>query len=550
MVAMWEGHSFSKNWRDAVWSQLDQKWDLIVIGGGITGAGILREAVRAGLRTLLVEQKDFASGTSSRSSKLVHGGLRYLKNGQVRLTMESVHERELLLHERRGLVTQLGFLLADYDGDAIPGWVFGAGLVAYDLLALQWGHRHYDAYDMHDLCPALRTEGLQGGYRYFDAQTDDACLVLRLIEEAVSVQQSAVSSQPGGIGLALNYARVTGLLQTQTGQVVGVALQDEAPGGCSKVASVQASVVINATGAWADEMRSRVGGQKRLRQLRGSHLIFPAQRLPLSRAVSFLHPRDGRPIVASPWEGVALLGTTDVDLNGPLSAEPSISAEEVEYLLQAAQFAFPIQELSLADVQSTFAGVRPVVNTGKADPSKESREHVIWNENGMLTVTGGKLTTFRRMALAALQKVRGRLPRYPTTGGKNGQPQGLPLQPNDLPHSGSLSPAARLRLAARHGAETAALLDAAQAGELEHIGGSAALWAELRWAARAGAVIHLDDLLLRRVRLGLLMPHGGLDCMPAIRSVAQAELGWDDERWESEELKYSALWERCYHCCS
>src|SRR5512134_1381266 len=185
---------WTQGWRERLWSELDRSWDLIVIGGGITGAGILREAVRAGLRALLVEGHDFASGTSSRSSKLVHGGFRYLKNGQIKLTLESVRERERLLKEGRGLVNPLGFLLANYHGDAIPGWVFGAGLVFYDLLAFQWGHRRYDAYDMHDLCPPLAQEGLTGGYRYFDAQTDDARLVLRLIQESV-----------GGGGAALNY---------------------------------------------------------------------------------------------------------------------------------------------------------------------------------------------------------------------------------------------------------------------------------------------------------------------------------------------------------
>ena len=168
---------WTSGWRERVWSSLDQPWDLIVIGGGITGAGILREAARIGLRALLVEAHDFASGTSSRSSKLVHGGFRYLQNAQIRLVRQSVRERERLLKEARGLVNPLGFLLVNYSGDSIPDWVFGAGLAVYDLLALKWGHCHYDAYDIREFYHSLREEGLLGGYRYFDAQTDDARLV-------------------------------------------------------------------------------------------------------------------------------------------------------------------------------------------------------------------------------------------------------------------------------------------------------------------------------------------------------------------------------------
>ena len=170
---MWD-----KGWRDGIWSQLEGPWDLIVVGGGITGAGVLLEAARAGLRALLVEKYDFASGTSSRSSKLVHGGFRYLKSLQLRLVRESVSERERLLKEGRGLVNSLGFLQVNYAEDVIPDWVFGAGLIFYDLLALKWGHRHYDAYDIRQFYPALAEDGLLGGYRYFDAQTDDARLVL------------------------------------------------------------------------------------------------------------------------------------------------------------------------------------------------------------------------------------------------------------------------------------------------------------------------------------------------------------------------------------
>ncbi len=521
---MWE-----RGWRDRVWSDLNRRWDLIVIGGGITGAGILREASRAGLHALLVEEKDFASGTSSRSSKLVHGGLRYLKSGEIKLTVESVRERERLLKEGRGLVGQLGFLLPNFAGDRPPAWVFGAGLIFYDLLALKWGHRHYDAFDMRELSPNVREAGLLGGYRFFDAQTDDARLVLRVIREAVR-----------GGGVAINYARVESLLRSRSGQVCGVVLRDQAPGGEGRASEIGASVVINATGAWADGLRRQRSG-RRLRRLRGSHLIFSAKRFPLRRAVSFLHPKDRRPVFVLPWEGVTLFGTTDVDHDQPLDAEPAISAAEVEYLMAGLAYAFPSLALTLDDVQGTFAGVRPVVDTGKADPSKEPREHVLWIEDGLLTVTGGKLTTFRVMAHDALEAVRAHLPGKPTFSRSQRM---LDLQPADFDAPG-LDPATRLRLLGRYSADAPSLIDAAQ-GELESIHESAALWAELRWATRAEGVIHLDDLLLRRVRLGLLLPCGGMNCIERIRAIAQPELGWSDDRWRQEAADYADLWKRCY----
>lgn len=524
---------WTHDWRKQVWAQLGEPWDVLVIGGGITGAGIFREASRAGLRVLLVDAHDFASGTSSRSSKLVHGGFRYLKNGQIKLTFESVRERERLLQEGRGLVNPLGFLLANYRGDAIPAWVFGAGLVFYDLLALQWGHRRYDAYDMHDLCPPLEQQGLHGGYRYFDAQTDDARLTLRLIQEGV---------QDGGA--ALNYTRAGGLLRTRQGQVCGAALVDETPEGNGRNAEVQARAVINATGAWADDLRMQLGKTPQLRRLRGSHLIIPASRLPLTRSVSFLHPADDRPVFAFPWEGVTLIGTTDVDLDEPLRTDPAISAAEADYLLQAAQYAFSCQELTHSDVQCTFAGVRPVVHTGKADPSKESREHVLWSENGLLTLTGGKLTTFRLMACEALRKIRMCIPDCPDLDPRQ---RVLNPPPTEMEFPTAMTPATRQRLLGRHGLNTPRLIEAGQADEFDTAGGTPTLWAEVRWAARAEAVVHLDDLLLRRARLGLLLPRGGQDCMGHIRAIAQPELGWKDERWNLEVAAYTDLWQKCYH---
>ena len=519
-------------WRRDVWSQLDQPWDVIVVGGGITGAGILREATRVGLRTLLVEAKDFASGTSSRSSKLVHGGLRYLKNGQIRLTYESVRERERLLSQARGLVSPLGFFMPTYRNDKLPGWLFGAGLILYDLLGFKWGHQRYPPAAVMERWPFLRKEGLVGGYRYFDAQTDDSRLVLRVLQEAV--REGAC---------ALNYAKVEGLLRRRNGAVCGVILQDNDPDQQRPPVEIEAGVVINATGAWADVLRSDLGRKKRLRQLRGSHIILPAKKVPITRAISFWHPHDQRPVFIFPWEGTIIVGTTDVDHRTDLNLEPSISNAEAEYLVVAARYAFPPLNINLDDVQTTLSGIRAVVDTGKADPSKESREHVLWLEKGLLTVTGGKLTTFRVMAHDALRAIRLQLPPHTKL---NRRMRMFEETHDDAVALQHLSAPAQLRLFGRYGQDALKVIDAAEDGELQEIPGSNSLWAELRWAARAEAVLHLEDLLLRRVRLGLTAPQGGIPLLSTIGEIVVTELGWSPEKWRQETESYTNLWNKTH----
>ncbi len=514
--------------RETIWNGLDRPWDLVIAGGGITGAGILREATRLGLRALLLEQRDFAWGTSSRSSKLVHGGLRYLRQGRVGLTYASVHERENLLEDGPGLVLPLGFLWATYEGSSPGRWLFEAGLSLYDLLAWQWSHTYHDAAQFQMLAPHLRRQALQGGFAYQDAQTDDARLVLRLIQEAVAAE-----------AMALNYAKVTGLVRDE-GIVSGVEVRDELTGATQ---TVRARAVVNATGAWADRLRGQIGAQPRLRPLRGSHLVFPAWRLPVAQAVSFAHPYDGRPVFIIPWEGVTIVGTTDVDYADDLDAEPRISPEETAYLMAVVESYFPRLGVTLGDALCSFAGVRPVIGTG-ADPSQESREHVVWAEDGLLTVTGGKLTTFRRIAHDALEKVR---PRLPEMGAWQEEAPILdpPPSPDALAET-RLDGEARERLLGRFGAAAPALAAAARPGELSPVGDTTTLWAELRWAARAEQVVHLDDLLLRRVRLGLLLPEGGAHCAGRFREICIEELGWDEARWQQEWADYQALWRFAY----
>ncbi len=349
-----------------------QEWDLIVVGGGISGAGILREAARRGWRCLLLEQRDFAWGTSSRSSKMVHGGLRYIAKGQWRLTRDSVRERQRLLGEAPGLVEPLSFVMAHYRGGFPGPRLFGGLLSVYDALAGRRNHRFYDAAALRYLAPGLKEQRLLGGTRFFDAVTDDARLVLRVLAEA---------RHDGGE--AFNGMRVRELLR-EGGQVVGLRAEDRESG---ELFDFRCRALALATGAWADELR-QPGGSEHIRPLRGSHLLLPAWRLPVAHAFSFMHATDRRPVFVFPWEGATVVGTTDLDHRDGLGEDARISRAELDYLLAACAQQFPAAAIEARDVLSTWAGVRPVVSSGddSGKPSDEKREHVLWREPGCVTL--------------------------------------------------------------------------------------------------------------------------------------------------------------------
>lgn len=521
-------------WREATWADLQRPWDLLVIGGGITGAGIAREAARIGLRVLVVDAHDFAWGTSSRSSKMVHGGIRYLANFQFATTIHSVRERDRLLRDGSGLVEPLEFIFADYEAQRASALEMHAGMWLYDQLSRTHAVHRLSSVALRGMIPGLNPEGLRGGWAYTDAETDDARLVLRVLREAA-----------GAGAQVLNYAAVVGLIRSE-GRVCGATIRDQVSGA---LAEVNARAVVNAAGVWVDGIREGLGAPPKMRPLRGSHLIFAAARLPVAAAVIIRHPDDGRPLYVYPWEGVTVLGTTDLDHHDDLREEPRISDAEVDYLLTAARALFPAAALDRADILSTYAGIRPVVAHGSRDPSKEPRDHVIFHEDGLWTVSGGKLTTFRRMANDALHQIRRDLPEIPRLG--TDAPILDPLDPGlarpiAAALGGEATPARALRLLGRHGADALALVERARPGELQPIPGSATVWAELRWAAHAEAVVHLDDLLLRRTRLGNTLPEGAAAILPALRPICEEELGWDAATWEAERAAYRALWRRSY----
>lgn len=518
-------------WRVEAWRRAQaQEWDVIIIGGGITGAGILSLATRRGLRTLLLEQGDFASGTSSRSSKLVHGGLRYLKQMKIRLTRESVKERQQLLHDAPGLVEQLGFIYPVYRGDMPPAFVVEIGLNVYTHLARgTGGYRRLNRAALSTLVPGIKTEGLIRGFHYHDAWTDDARLVIRVIHDAL------VTSPDHAV--AINYAQMTGIIRSAT-SLTGVAVRDKTTDSCYQL---KTRAIINATGAWADEVRGKLGLKPRLRPLRGSHLYFRADRFPLLQAISFIHPDDGRFIFAYPWEGVTLLGTTDVDHDSAMSIEPRITEQEFEYLLSGAQHRFPALNLNRGDVVSTQAGVRPVIDTGKKDPSAESRDHAIWREKGLITATGGKLTTFQKIAADALHAAQ------PLLSGSSSIPAGKTVL-NDhvtLADDFAIDSLMKRRLVGRYGSAAIEIVRN-YADFRTALSATPYLEMELAWSADNEAVHHLDDLLLRRFRFGIIQSDGGLSMMHRIRELIQRRLGWDDKRWNNELDRYTDLLTRAH----
>ena len=529
--------------------------DILVVGGGIAGAGVALEASRRGLAVMLVEARDFAWGSSSRSSKLVHGGLRYLREGAFGLTRESVRERGRLLQDAPGLVEPQRFLMGHYEGRSPSRRTMGVGLGVYDAMAGRRTRAFHTPAQARALAPHMAGEHLLGASSYLDAKTDDARLVMRVLQEAQRhgarvFNRAAVKSllRAGDADMPMSALSAEGQANVKPGTVVGARIE-----GAGFTGHVQARCVVNATGFWADGLRRGLGPAM-LRPLRGSHLVFPLWKLPVAQSVSLLHPRDGRPVFATPWEGVALVGTTDLDHHDDPDVEPSISARESAYLIEAMRHAFPRLALSAADAICSFAGVRPVVDdhVGDGDPSKAPREHVVRSEHRLVTVTGGKLTTFRVNALDALRHAAPYLARPGSETPMSARdfdyaatdpildPQAPSPTLARLPH------ALRARLLGRHGAHADALVAEAATRDLDVVDGTATPWAELHWALRHEQVRHLDDLLLRRTRLGLLIPHGASSVLARLEPVAREALGWSAGEWRDECERYARIVAQCY----
>jgi glycerol-3-phosphate dehydrogenase len=529
---------------DAIRTLAAEPFDVVVIGGGITGAGVALDAASRGYSVALVEQADFASGTSSRSSKLVHGGLRYLQNFDLGLVREALLERQLMVRLAPHLVRPLPFVVPAFDG-AHPDRLTGIGLNMYDVMAAapprgrrgarrnaaqdadtEWSparHRLISGEEVSELLPAIAGRAPTGGYLFYDCQTDDARLVLTVLGEA---------ERFGAI--CANRLRVTAVDAGAAG-AGGVTVEDRESGATF---SVRAENVVNATGVWADRLRpDELHAEAELPRIapsRGSHVTISQADLPLA-AGAIVPVGDGRSIFALPWLGRSLIGTTDNNYDGDVDhVQPA--AADVEYLLGAVNEFFGVR-LGPGDATGAYAGVRPLISSRDSRKSVDiSRKAELYEtSSGLITITGGKLTTWRRMAKLTVDRIVEREGR--TAPCRTHEiPLGAPVDPERLPRVPGVPEAAYERLASRYGHAAAAVLDLA-AGEAELARPILAdlpdLLAEAAFAARHEQARTVGDVLLRRTRLGLLAA-GELVSADgdAPRRVAQAMAptrGWDAE---------------------
>ncbi|MGK2954211.1 MAG: FAD-dependent oxidoreductase [Solirubrobacterales bacterium] len=521
-----------------------QKFEVVVIGGGITGAGVALDAASRGYSVALLEGRDFAIGTSSRSSKMVHGGLRYLENFDLGLVREALLERQLMVELAPHLVYPTPFLVPTLK-DQKRDRKIGIGLNAYDVLAGvgsrgrrresrrrrpgeavgDWSpdrHRTIDRDEVLDLVPALADRDPESAYLFYDCQTDDVRLVLTILGE----------SQRFG-AVCLNSAQVTDVTEAR-GKASGVVFTDAESG---ESITVEADNVINATGVWADQIRpGEIESEENVPKIapsRGAHLLFSTDDLDMGRAACVVPAGAGRGIFALPWYGRTLVGTTDVDHDGGIE-EVAPEQDDIEYLLEAVN-AFTGKDLNEKDVVGAYAGVRPLISTG--DPRKSvdisRRAELYETSSGMLTITGGKLTTWRRMAKQTVDRIverSGREARCQTAE----IPLGMEIDPGGLQAPDDMSEAAINQLAFRYGHAARGVLQLIQADpELGKpiVSGRPDLLAEVVVAVELEQARTIADVLLRRTRLGLTAA-SSLDSIESVREVAEVMakgLGWSQQ---------------------
>ncbi len=502
-------------------------FDVLVIGGGITGAGTARDAAMRGLRVALVEQADFASGTSSRSSRLVHGGVRYLEHGQVGLVFESSRERRTLRRIAPHLVRPLSFTWPVYDGARIGRWKLAAGLTLYDVLALFRNvgrHERLDARGVVAREPRVNQQQLTGGARYWDAATDDARLTLA----------NVLSAQRAG-AIVANHARVTGMLRDGS-RIAGASVVDVDTGA---TVDIRARAVVNAAGPWSDrvERLARPASAAAVRGSKGVHVSVPRSRVGNVAALTLIAPQDGRVMFVLPAGAFTIIGTTDT-FDDVSPDEVRANERDVAYLLESANHYFPDAALTRSDVVSAWAGLRPlaVAAGGGATASAASREHAISEiEPGLIRVTGGKLTTYRAMASEVVDAVQRSLGDSPTKARTAHEP---------LP-GGDIADVAREITEA-----TRTIDDGVVAERLVHAYGSAwrAVWAqvhdddmlrtriaperpyvlaELRYAVEHELARTFGDLLIRRTPVAFETQDHGRNAARRIAPSVASWLGWD-----------------------
>ena len=508
------------------------EYDLLVVGGGITGCGIARDAALRGVKVALVEKDDFASGTSSRSSRLVHGGLRYLEHGYLHLVFEASGERRRLLRLAPHLVRPLEFIWPVYAGARVPQWKLNAGLTLYDALALFRNvgtHRRLSIRQIAAREPALRHEGLVGGARYFDAATDDARLTLA----------NAIGAREAG-AVVVNHAMVAELL-VRDGAAYGARIVDVLD---AVRIDVRAKVIVNATGPWSDDMRrlAEGGGVVRssntaVRGSKGVHIAVARDRIGNHGALTLLSPNDGRVMFILPSSRQTIIGTTDTFTD---AAPDDVRANEadVAYLLAAANAFFPDARLTRDDVISAWAGIRPLMAGGieNADPGHASREHAIAEgAHGIVSITGGKLTTYRVMAAEVVDVASARLGNRPR---RRPPTYNRPLPGGDLAfideaiaaaERATADPELGRHLVHAYGGRWSAVADEiAAAGGADRIAGPYTI-GEMRYAVRCEMAYTISDLLLRRTHLAFETRDHGTDIAEQVANGVADLLGWNDQ---------------------
>lgn len=469
------------------------KFDLLVIGGGITGCGVARDAAMRGLRVALVERDDFASGTSGRSSRLVHGGIRYLEHGQLHLVHESIRERETLLRIAPHLVKPLAFTWPVYRGARVGKLRLSVGLLAYHLMAGRRSRRHatLDIRGILEREPCLESVGLTGGAVYYDASTDDARLT---VANAVAAQQNGAT--------VVSHARVTEILR-EGGKAGGAVVRSQYS---DETHHVRARLIVNATGVWDNQFTTEKPA-RRHRGSKGAHISVPRDRVGNRDALTLISPVDGRVMFCLPAGPQAIIGTTDTwTEESPETAHPSET--DVEYLLRSANAYFPRAKLTRDDVVSAWAGIRPLATRAGTNPSAVSREHSIVSDgSGVLSVTGGKLTTYRSMAAEIVDRVQESLRQKPNPA---------PTDSVELPGSERVAEIARLQREDRNLLEPLV-------PELPYTG------AHLVYGVTNEMARGLSDLLIRRVHLAFETRDHGLGIAARAADIVAPLLAWDDQ---------------------
>lgn len=492
-------------------------WDFVVIGGGATGTGIAVDAAARGFDVLLLEQSDFGKGTSSRSTKLVHGGVRYLEQGNISLVMEALKERGILRQNAPHLVANLPFVVPNYDWWEAP--FYGVGLKLYNLLAGRYGFGNSEILSTEETLarlPTIKTEGLRGGVVYYDGQFDDSRLLINLVRTAAN-QGAAL----------LNYAPVIGLTKAADGTVDGVVARDLESGG---EFAASAKVVINAAGPFADAVRhlSDAAAPPLIAPSQGLHLVFDRSFLPGGSAIMVPHTRDGRVMFAIPWHGHTLVGTTDTPIAEP-TLEPAPFEEEISFILEtAAQYLH--KSPARDDALSAFVGIRPLVRSGDSRITAAlSRDHTIHiDPSGLLTTTGGKWTTYRHMAEDTVNQAieLARLPERPCVT------RTLNIH-GFHPHADRFGPLSV------YGSEALAILDLARIDPSLGERLDAALpytKAEVVWGTRIEMARKVEDVLARRCRALFLNAAAAVRMAPAVAAIMARELD-RDAAWQNEQVE-------------